>query len=145
VGGGLIIVPALVYFAGFSQHRATGTSLAILLLPVGLGAVIEYYRNGNVDIRAAAVAAVAFVLRRLAQRPPRPTHQPRLPQNGFRRFHHDHGRLHDPHHLHPPPQITGTGVRPFFQNSFSLGHWPMAHMLYLICMHLKKESPCEQL
>ncbi len=60
VGGGLIIVPALVYFAGFSQHRATGTSLAILLLPVGLGAVIEYHRNGNVDIRAAAFAAVAL-------------------------------------------------------------------------------------
>jgi uncharacterized membrane protein YfcA len=73
VGGGLIIVPALVYFAGFSQHRATGTSLAILLLPVGLGAVIEYYRNSNVDIRAAAVAAVAlfcgaWISGRLAQR-----------------------------------------------------------------------------
>lgn len=73
VGGGLIIVPALVYFAGFSQHRATGTSLAILLLPVGLGAVIEYYRNGNVDIRAAAFAAVAlfagaWLSGRLAQR-----------------------------------------------------------------------------
>lgn len=60
VGGGLIIVPALVYFAGFSQHRATGTSLAILLLPVGLGAVIEYHRSGNVDIRAAIFAAVAL-------------------------------------------------------------------------------------
>ena len=73
VGGGLIIVPALVYFAGFSQHRATGTSLAILLLPVGLGAVMEYYRNGNVDVRAAAFAAVAlfcgaWLSGRLAQR-----------------------------------------------------------------------------
>lgn len=73
VGGGLIIVPALVYFAGFSQHRATGTSLAILLLPVGLGAVVEYHRNGNVDIRAAAVAAIAlfcgaWISGRIAQR-----------------------------------------------------------------------------
>ncbi len=73
VGGGLIIIPALVFFAGFSQHRATGTSLAILLLPVGLGAVIEYYRNGNVDIRAAAFASIAFFFSawlagRLAQR-----------------------------------------------------------------------------
>jgi uncharacterized membrane protein YfcA len=73
VGGGLIIVPALVYFAGFSQHRATGTSLAIILLPVGLGAVIEYYRQGNVDVRAAAYAATALFVGawlsgRLAQR-----------------------------------------------------------------------------
>lgn len=73
VGGGLIIVPALVYFAGFSQHRATGTSLAVLLLPVGLGAVMEYYRNGNVDPRAAGTIALAlfagaWVSGRLAQR-----------------------------------------------------------------------------
>jgi len=60
VGGGAIIVPALVYFAGFGQHRATGTSLAVLLLPVGLGAVFAYYRNGNVDTRAAAVIAVSL-------------------------------------------------------------------------------------
>lgn len=73
VGGGLIIVPALVYFAGFNQHRATGTSLAVLLLPVGLGAVMEYYRNGNVDLRAAGTIAVAlfagaWLSGRLAQR-----------------------------------------------------------------------------
>jgi uncharacterized membrane protein YfcA len=60
VGGGAIIVPALVYFAGFDQHRATGTSLAVLLLPVGLGAVFAYYRNGNVDVRAAAVMALSL-------------------------------------------------------------------------------------
>jgi uncharacterized protein len=60
VGGGLIIVPALAYFAGFSQHLATGTSLAILLPPVGLGAVLEYYRHGRVDIRAAMVIALCL-------------------------------------------------------------------------------------
>ncbi len=60
LGGGVIIVPALVYFAGFSQHLATGTSLAILLPPVGLGAVLEYYRNGRVDIRAAVVIALCM-------------------------------------------------------------------------------------
>ncbi len=60
IGGGLLIVPALVYLAGFSQHRATGTSLAILLLPVGLAAVVEYYRQGDVDLRAAAIIAVAI-------------------------------------------------------------------------------------
>ena len=59
IGGGVLIVPALVYWVGFSQHRATGTSLAILLPPVGLGAVLEYYRNGNVDLRAALLIALA--------------------------------------------------------------------------------------
>jgi uncharacterized membrane protein YfcA len=57
VGGGIVIVPALIYWAGFSQHKATGTSLAVLLPPIGLAAAIEYYRNGNVDIQAAAILA----------------------------------------------------------------------------------------
>ena len=59
IGGGVVIMPALIYFAGFDQHRATGTSLAILLPPIGLGAVIEYYRHGAVDIRAAMIVAAA--------------------------------------------------------------------------------------
>ena len=59
IGGGVLIVPALVYWVGFTQHRATGTSLAILLPPVGLGAVLEYYRHGNVDLRAAVLIALA--------------------------------------------------------------------------------------
>jgi uncharacterized membrane protein YfcA len=62
IGGGILIVPALVYWAGFSQHQATGTSLAVLLPPVGLAAVIEYYRHGNVDVHAAVIlAATLFV------------------------------------------------------------------------------------
>ncbi len=61
-GGGVIIVPALVYLFGFSQHSAIGTSLAILLPPVGLGAVIEYYRNGHVDLRSAFVVALGLFL-----------------------------------------------------------------------------------
>ena len=60
IGGGVLIVPALLYWAGFSQHAAIGTSLAILLPPVGLAAVIEYYRHGNVDLKAAFIVAVAF-------------------------------------------------------------------------------------
>ena len=55
IGGGLIIVPALVYLMGFSQHKATGTSLAILLPPLGAGAVYEYAKKGNVDWRAAII------------------------------------------------------------------------------------------
>jgi uncharacterized membrane protein YfcA len=44
VGGGAVIVPALIYWAGFSQHEAIGTSLALLLPPIGLGAALEYNR-----------------------------------------------------------------------------------------------------
>ncbi len=61
IGGGIIIVPALIYLAKFSQHAAIGTSLAILLPPVGLWAVLEYYRHGNVDLKAALVVAIAFM------------------------------------------------------------------------------------
>ncbi len=62
IGGGVIIVPALVYLIGFSQHTAIGTSLAILLPPVGLGAVLEYYRHGDVDFRAAIIVALGLFI-----------------------------------------------------------------------------------
>jgi hypothetical protein len=62
IGGGVLIVPALIYFAKFSQHSAIGTSLAVLLPPVGLGAVMEYYRHGNVDLKAALIVACALVI-----------------------------------------------------------------------------------
>ena len=62
IGGGIVIVPALIYWAGFSQHKATGTSLAVMLPPIGLAATFEYYRHGNVDLRAAMIiAATMFV------------------------------------------------------------------------------------
>jgi uncharacterized membrane protein YfcA len=57
IGGGVLIVPGLIYLAGFTQHRATGTSLAVLLPPIGLAATAEYYRHGNVDLRAALIIA----------------------------------------------------------------------------------------
>jgi uncharacterized protein len=57
VGGGVVIVPALIYWAGFTQHLATGTSLAVLLPPIGLAGTVEYYRHGNVDLRAALIIA----------------------------------------------------------------------------------------
>jgi uncharacterized protein len=60
IGGGVLIIPALVYLAGFSQHEATGTSLAILLPPVGLAAVLEYYRHGAVDIKSGLIVAAAL-------------------------------------------------------------------------------------
>lgn len=61
VGGGIVIVPALIYWAGFSQHVATGTSLAVLLPPIGLAATLEYYRHGNVDFKAALLVAAAML------------------------------------------------------------------------------------
>jgi uncharacterized membrane protein YfcA len=60
VGGGIVIVPALIYWAGFSQHTATGTSLAVLLPPIGLAAALEYYRHGNVDVHAAIILAAGM-------------------------------------------------------------------------------------
>jgi len=62
IGGGVVIVPALVFIAGFSQHRATGTSIAVLLPPIGLAAVFEYARHGQVDFRAAFIIAAAMFL-----------------------------------------------------------------------------------
>ena len=61
IGGGIIIVPALVFFLGFSQHEAQGTSLGLLLLPVGILAVINYYNKGYIDIKVVAIMSVAFV------------------------------------------------------------------------------------
>lgn len=62
IGGGVLIVPGLVYLAGYSQHAAIGTSLAVLLPPVGLAAVIEFYRHGNVELRAAFIVAAALLV-----------------------------------------------------------------------------------
>jgi len=62
VGGGIIIVPALVYFMAMSQHQAQGTSLAVLLLPVGILAVMNYYKAGYVDVRATLIIASTFLI-----------------------------------------------------------------------------------
>lgn len=62
IGGGVLIVPGLVFVLGFSQHAATGTSLAVLLPPVGIAAVLEYYRHGNVDLKAAFIVAAALLV-----------------------------------------------------------------------------------
>jgi uncharacterized membrane protein YfcA len=62
VGGGVIIIPALVYLLGFTQKEAQGTSLGILLLPVGILAVINYYKQGYIDIKAVIIISLAFVI-----------------------------------------------------------------------------------
>jgi uncharacterized membrane protein YfcA len=62
IGGGVLVVPALAFMAGFSQEKAVGTSLAVLLPPVGLAAVLQYWRQGDVDLKGALwVAAGLFV------------------------------------------------------------------------------------
>jgi uncharacterized membrane protein YfcA len=62
LGGGLVIIPALIFFLGLSQHQAQGTSLALMLPPIGLMAAINYYKAGELNIKYAAVIAVAFFI-----------------------------------------------------------------------------------
>lgn len=62
IGGAVIVIPALVYFFGFEQHRASGTTLAMMIPPIGLFAVLEYYRKGFVDVRAAALLCAGFLI-----------------------------------------------------------------------------------
>lgn len=62
VGGGIIIVPSLVYFLSFTQKSAQGTSLGLLLLPVGILGVLQYYKQGHVDFRVVAIIAIGFLV-----------------------------------------------------------------------------------
>ena len=62
VGGGVIIVPALVFFAGFSLHKAQGTSLALMTIPVMLVAAYNYHKEGYVDIKIALLLATTFII-----------------------------------------------------------------------------------
>jgi uncharacterized membrane protein YfcA len=62
IGGGIIIVPALVYFLGMSQHTAQGTTLAMFLMPIGILGVFNYYKAGHIDMKVALVIATTFVL-----------------------------------------------------------------------------------
>lgn len=62
IGGGILLVPCLVYFFGLSQHAAQGTTLALMVPPIGLLAAWTYYKEGYVDVRIAAVICVGFFL-----------------------------------------------------------------------------------
>jgi uncharacterized membrane protein YfcA len=62
IGGGVIIVPALALFFGMSQHQAQGTTLALLVPPVGLLAALTYYKQGYVDLKIAAFICIGFFL-----------------------------------------------------------------------------------
>lgn len=62
IGGGIIIVPALVYFLGFSQHLAQGTTLTLFVIPIGILGFLNYYKAGYVDIKTALIIAATFVI-----------------------------------------------------------------------------------
>ncbi|MEM6838017.1 MAG: sulfite exporter TauE/SafE family protein [Cyanobacteria bacterium P01_C01_bin.120] len=61
IGGGVLITPALVYLFGFSQHYAQGTTLALLVPPIGLLGAWTYFQQGYVDVRAALLICLGFV------------------------------------------------------------------------------------
>src|SRR5207249_2985525 len=62
IGGGVVLVPAMVYLLGMDQHLAQGTSLFILLPPIGLGALREYWKQGQVDLRPGTLCALGMLL-----------------------------------------------------------------------------------
>ena len=62
IGGGIIIVPCLIYIFGFSQHAAQGTTLAMLIPPIGILAALTYYKQGHVNFPVAGLICVGFVL-----------------------------------------------------------------------------------
>lgn len=62
IGGGIIIVPGLIYLVGLTQLQAQGTSLALMLPPIGILAFMHYYKEGNVDIKIAAIVATTFIV-----------------------------------------------------------------------------------
>jgi uncharacterized protein len=61
IGGGVVLVPALVYLLHMDQHLAQGTSLFILLPPIGLGALREYWKQGQVDLQAGILCAMGIL------------------------------------------------------------------------------------
>lgn len=61
IGGGVVLVPAMVYLLGMEQHLSQGTSLFILLPPIGLGALREYWKQGQVDLKAGILCALGML------------------------------------------------------------------------------------
>ncbi|HTZ11681.1 MAG TPA: sulfite exporter TauE/SafE family protein [Candidatus Margulisiibacteriota bacterium] len=61
IGGGIILIPALVFLFGLTQHQAQGTSLAVLVPPIGILAALRYYQNGNVKLGIAGFICLGFI------------------------------------------------------------------------------------
>ncbi|MCX5778016.1 MAG: sulfite exporter TauE/SafE family protein [Elusimicrobia bacterium] len=62
IGGGLILIPALIFLFGFSQHQAQGTTLALMVPPIGILAAWTYYKHGFVDLKIAAFICIGFII-----------------------------------------------------------------------------------
>lgn len=62
IGGGIIIIPMLVGFLGYTQKNAQGTSLGLLLLPIGILAVMNYYKAGYINVKAVGIMVITFVI-----------------------------------------------------------------------------------
>lgn len=62
IGGGVVIVPALIYFMGLTQFQAQGTSLAVMLPPAGIMAFMNYYKADQVNVKYAVVVALTFII-----------------------------------------------------------------------------------
>lgn len=62
IGGGIIIIPALVFLFGLTQQQAQGTTLALLVPPIGFLAAFTYYKQGHVDLKIAAFICIGFLL-----------------------------------------------------------------------------------
>ena len=62
IGGGIIIVPALVFGLGLNQHMAQGTSLAMMIPPIGILAVMSYYKAGQIQLEYAGILSLTFVM-----------------------------------------------------------------------------------
>ena len=62
IGGAIIMIPALAFFLGFSQHMAQGTSLAVMLPPIGIIATWNYWKAGQVNLKFAIILAAAFII-----------------------------------------------------------------------------------
>ena len=60
VGGGIIVIPALIIVMGLSQHQAQGTSLALLSIPVAVGGAFNYYKSGYIELKYVLVLGIAF-------------------------------------------------------------------------------------
>lgn len=62
IGGGVVIVPALIYYLGYTQHQAQGTVLFMFLLPIGILGVFNYYQAGHVEWKTAVIMGSTFVI-----------------------------------------------------------------------------------
>ncbi len=62
IGGGIIMIPAMVYILGMSQHEAVGTSLAVMLPPIGMFAAYNFHKAGYINLKYALIMAAAFMV-----------------------------------------------------------------------------------